>query len=77
MSVTTVRHLIQRKTIPATQAVPGPPWQIPVAAVEAPEVRQVVKDIRSRRHPSGTQFRDERTLELTGFSDPDAPAVES
>lgn len=77
VSVTVVRRLIQRKTVPATQVVPGAPWQIPVAAVEAPEVRHAVMDIRRRRHPSGAKFRDERTLELAGFSDPDAPAVES
>ncbi len=77
VSVTAVRHLIQRKTIPGTQVVPGAPWQIPVAAVEAPNVRRAVMDIQSRRHPRGAQFRDERTLELTGFSEPEAPAVES
>ncbi len=76
VSATVVRHLIQRKTIPATQVVPGAPWQIPVAAVEAPEVRQAAKDIQSRRHRSGAQFRDECTLELMGFSDPCAPAME-
>jgi excisionase family DNA binding protein len=77
VSVTVVRHLIQRKAIPATQVVPGAPWQIPVAAVEAPEVRQAVMIIRSRRHPSRAQLRDERTLELTGFSATDASAMES
>lgn len=77
VSVTAVRHLIQRKTIPATQVVPGAPWRIPVAAVEAPKIRQAVMDIQSRRHPRGVHFRDERTLELTGLFDPDAPAVES
>jgi hypothetical protein len=72
VSPTVVRHLIQRKTIPATQVVPQAPWQIPAAAVEAPEVRQAARDIQNRRHPSATQFRDECTLELTGFSEPGA-----
>jgi excisionase family DNA binding protein len=76
VSVTVVRHLIQRKIIPATQVVPGAPWQISVAAVEVPEVRQVVMNIQRRRHPSGAQFRDERTLKL-GFSDSHTPAAES
>jgi excisionase family DNA binding protein len=40
VSVTVVRRLIHSKTIPATQVVPGAPWQIPVAAVESPEVLQ-------------------------------------
>jgi hypothetical protein len=65
--VTVVRRLIHSKTIPATQVVPGAPWQIPVAAVESPEVLQVARDIKNRHRPSGPQFRDECTLELTGF----------
>jgi DNA invertase Pin-like site-specific DNA recombinase len=76
VSPTVVRHLIQRKTIPATQVVPQAPWQIPAAALEAPEVRQAAMDIQNRRHPSAAQFRDECTLELTGFSEPSAPATE-
>jgi excisionase family DNA binding protein len=67
VSVTVVRRLIHRKTIPATQVVPGAPWQIPVAAVESPEVLQAARDIKNRHRPSGAQFRDECTLELTGF----------
>jgi excisionase family DNA binding protein len=67
VSVTVVRRLIHSKTIPATQVVPGAPWQIPVAAVESPEVLQVARDIKNRHRPSGPQFRDECTLELTGF----------
>jgi excisionase family DNA binding protein len=63
-----VRHLIHRKAIPATQVVQGAPWQIPAAAVEAPEVRQAAMDLKNRRRPSRPQFRDECTLELTGFS---------
>jgi excisionase family DNA binding protein len=74
VSATVVRQLIHRKTIPATQVVPRAPWQIPVAAVEATEVRQAAKEIQSRHYPSRTQFRDECTLELTGFSGPAAPA---
>jgi excisionase family DNA binding protein len=67
VSPTVVRHLIQSKTIPATQVVPGAPWQIPAAAVESPAVRQAAVDIKNRRRPSGPQFGDEGTLELTGF----------
>jgi excisionase family DNA binding protein len=67
VSVTVVRRLIHSKTIPATQVVPGAPWQIPVAAVEYPEVLQAARDIKNRHHPSAPQSRDECTLELTGF----------
>jgi excisionase family DNA binding protein len=67
VSVTVVRRLIHGKTVPATQVVPGAPWQIPVAAVESPEVLQVARDIKNRHRPTRPQFRDECTLELTGF----------
>ena len=61
------RRFIHSKTIPATQVVPGALWQIPVAAVESPEVLQTARDIKIRHRPSSPQFRDECTLELTGF----------
>src|SRR5215831_5925805 len=68
VSVTTVRHLIRSKTLPATQVVPGAPWQIPAATVESSEVLQAARDIKNRHRPSRTPFRDECTLELlTGF----------
>jgi excisionase family DNA binding protein len=67
VSPTVVRNLIHSKTIPATQVVPGAPWQIPVAAVESPEVLQAARDIKNRRRPSGSPSRDECTLEMTGF----------
>jgi excisionase family DNA binding protein len=67
VSVTVVRRLIHSKTIPATQVVPGAPWQIPVAALESSEVLQAAGDIKNRHRPSGTPFRDECTLELRGL----------
>jgi excisionase family DNA binding protein len=67
VSPSVVRHLIHSKTIPATQVLPGAPWQIPAAAVESPKVMQVAMDIKNRRRPSRPQFGDESTLELTGF----------
>ena len=67
VSVTVVRRLIYSKTIPATQAVPGAPWQIPVAAVESPQVLQAVRDLKDRHHPSRPLFRDGCTLQLTGI----------
>jgi excisionase family DNA binding protein len=67
VSVTVVRRLICSRTIPATQVVPGAPWQIPVAAVESQEVLQAARDIKDRHRPSRSQLRDECTLEMTGF----------
>jgi DNA invertase Pin-like site-specific DNA recombinase len=74
VSATVVRHLIERKALPATQVMPGAPWQISAAAADAPEIKQAAKDLQDRRHPSRKQSRNECTLELTGFSGP-APAV--
>lgn len=67
VSVTVVRRLIHSKTIPATQVVPGAPWQIPVATLESREALQAARDIKGRHRRHQSQFRDERTLELTGF----------
>jgi excisionase family DNA binding protein len=43
VSATLVRRLIGSKMIPATQVVPRAPWQIPVSAVDAPEVKQTAR----------------------------------
>ena len=67
VSVTVVRRLIYGKTIPATQAVPGAPWQIPVAAVESRDVLQAVRDLKNRHRPGRPPFRDDCTLQLTGI----------
>jgi hypothetical protein len=47
--------------------VPGAPWQIPLAALEFPEVLEAVRDVKDRHRPGSSQFRDECTLELIGF----------
>ena len=66
VSPTVVRHLIHSQTIPATQVVPGAPWQIQAAVLESSAVKQAAMDIKNRRHPR-LQFRDESTLELAGL----------
>ena len=66
ISVTAVRRLIHSKAIPATQVVPGAPWQIPAAAVESPEALQAAMHIKNHHRPR-PQSHDEGTLELTGF----------
>src|SRR6266480_227846 len=58
ISVTAVRRLIHSKAIPATQVVPGAPWQIPAAAVESPEALQAAMNIKNRHRPR-PQFHDE------------------
>ena len=68
VSPTVVRHLIHHKTVPATQVVPGAPWQIPAEAVELPTVRQAAMEIKNRRRQKQPQRPDEATLDLAGSS---------
>jgi excisionase family DNA binding protein len=68
VSPTVVRHLIHHKTFPATQVVPGAPWQIPAEAVELPTVRQAAMEIKNRRRQKQPQRSDEATLDLAGSS---------
>ena len=42
VSATCVRHMIERKLIPATQVVECAPWQIPVSALDSHDVRKAV-----------------------------------
>ena len=68
VSRTVVRRLIHEEAIPATQVVPGAPWQVPAAGIESPEVMQAARDIKNRRR---TERRpkplDGGALELPGL----------
>jgi hypothetical protein len=44
-----IRRLIESNTIPATQVVPWAPWEIPIEAIESPDVVQEVA--RAKRRP--------------------------
>jgi DNA invertase Pin-like site-specific DNA recombinase len=48
VSATCVRHMIQRKLIPASQAVACAPWQIPASALQDHEVRIAVQEVKGR-----------------------------
>jgi DNA invertase Pin-like site-specific DNA recombinase len=48
VSATCVRHMIERKVIPATQAVDCAPWEIPVAALEDKDVKETVRRAKTR-----------------------------
>jgi excisionase family DNA binding protein len=60
VSSTVVRRLIQHKTIPATQVVPGAPWQIPAEALESELVLTAILDGKRRagaeRSPAGAEL---------------------
>ena len=49
ISTTAVRHLIERKLIPATQVVPCAPWEIAPEALESKAVRAAVDAIKCGR----------------------------
>lgn len=66
VSTTVVRRLIVSKVLPATQVVPGAPWEIDATVIAAPEVIQAATALRNResrqRYPA-----DERMLSLPGL----------
>jgi hypothetical protein len=48
VSATCVRHMIERKIIPATQVVDCAPWEIPAKALDDEEVRRTVLKAKAR-----------------------------
>jgi hypothetical protein len=66
VSTTIVRRLIASKVLPATQVLPGAPWEIDATAIASPEVIRAATALRNReilqRRPA-----DERTPSLPGF----------
>jgi DNA invertase Pin-like site-specific DNA recombinase len=67
VSATLVRSLIQRKALPATQIVPGAPWQIAAKDVASPEVVRTAMTLKNRENRRRQQVRDETTLRLPGL----------
>jgi hypothetical protein len=67
VSATVVRSLIQRKELPATQIVPGAPWQIAAKDVASPEVVRAAMALKNRENRARQQVRDETTLRLPGL----------
>jgi hypothetical protein len=59
-----VMKLIGNGTLPATQAIPGAPWEIPAAALANRAVRQGVLEIQNRRPKTPQQYQDAKTLRL-------------
>jgi len=58
VSPTSVRRMIDQKTIAATQVVACAPWQIPVAVLGSEAVRRAVKAIKNRVTVPQTQISD-------------------
>ena len=62
--VGSVMKLIGNGTLPATQAIPGAPWEIPAAALANKTVRQGVQEIQKRRPKTPQQYQDAKALRL-------------
>jgi Recombinase/Recombinase zinc beta ribbon domain len=66
VSTTIVRRLIASKVLPATQVVPGAPWEIDATVIASPEVIQAATALRNRERRQRCPV-DERTLSLPGL----------
>lgn len=62
VSATCVRHMIERKLIPATQAIECAPWQIPVRALESAEVMNAVSAVKNRLRRNGRKPKEQQDL---------------
>ena len=67
VSTTVVRRLIASKVLPATQVVPGAPWEIDGTVISSPEVIRAATALRNRESRQRSSV-DERTLSLPGFA---------
>jgi DNA invertase Pin-like site-specific DNA recombinase len=62
--VGSVMKLIINGTLPASQALAGAPWEIPVEALASETVQEGVQAIQSRRPKTPQQYLDAKTLRL-------------
>jgi len=67
ISARVVRKMIERKQLPATQAVPSAPWEIPIAALDAEAIRRLAAAANARGQARRRQAADARTLKLPGL----------
>lgn len=66
VSNTVVKKLINAKILPAMQAAPAAPWEIPIAALSAPEVQRAVARARDFSRGMRAAHADKRVLTLPG-----------
>ena len=55
-----VKRMIDRKVLPATQAVPCAPWEISLDALNPPAVQQMIDSTRKLQAPAKGSGRKER-----------------
>jgi DNA invertase Pin-like site-specific DNA recombinase len=68
VSPTVVRRLIDQKVLPATQIIPGAPWEIIIQDVSSAEVIQAAIAMKNRDGDQRQKHVDEKTLLLPGFT---------
>jgi len=68
VSTTIVRRLIASKILPATQVVPGAPWEIDAKVIASSELIQAATALRNRERRPRCPV-DERTLRLPGLEE--------
>lgn len=69
VSATLVRRLIEHKALPATQVVPGAPWQIDPKDVASPEVIRAATALKNRESRVRHHLKDDRTLPILSLYD--------
>jgi excisionase family DNA binding protein len=69
VSATLVRRLIERKALPATQIIPGSPWQIDAKDVASPEVIRTATALKDREGRVRHHLKDDRTLPIPSLYD--------
>jgi hypothetical protein len=65
--VSSVLRLIRTGALPATQAMPYAPWEIPVSALDSEPVRIGVREVVDRRPRNFRVLQDKKTLMLPGL----------
>ncbi|WP_407674592.1 helix-turn-helix domain-containing protein [Paraliomyxa miuraensis] len=64
--VASVKTLIRSGLLPASQILPGAPWEIPPDALSSEQVRIGVQKIVDRRPANSQVLQDLKTLRLPG-----------
>jgi excisionase family DNA binding protein len=65
LSAQYVGQLLARGVIPGTRVAPGMPWDVPAAALDAPELRERLRLLSQHRRRSSTL--DDRNLTISGL----------
>lgn len=64
ISIGSLHKLIREGVLPAKQAIPGAPWQVPVAALASEAVAQGVRAIIARRPRNAAALQAAKTIRL-------------